>query len=78
MKENAQGQRKWNKETPRTQCKVNKAVQLSRNLCQEDQKGISLQRATVKRGKKAALKNAERNCLQKANVNFKFIKFYAI
>lgn len=61
---------------PEPQYKVNKAVQLSRNLCQEDQKGISLQRATVERGYKDALKNAERNCLQKGNVKFKFIKFY--
>lgn len=72
------GRENGTRKLPEPQCKVNKAVQLSRNLCQEDQKGISLQRATVERGKKAALKNAERNCLQKAIVNFKFMKFYTI
>lgn len=72
------GRENGTRKLPEPQYKVNEAVQLSRNLYKENQKGISLQRATVERGKKAALKNAERNCLQKANVKFKLIKFYTI
>ena len=72
------GRENGTRKLPEPQCKVSKAVHLSRNLCQEDQKGILLQRATVERGNKTALKKAERNCLQKANVKFKFINFYKI